>query len=101
MAAKPETKLQKEFQDRLKARGAYVAKIHGGIYSQGIPDLLACYRGFFIAFEVKTPENKKGATKLQQYNLKAIRRAGGYAYVARAASAVDKVCDAIDRRLDG
>lgn len=100
MPQQPETRLQKKMQVRLKARGAYVFKVHGGIYSEGIPDLIGCYRGFFFALEVKTPQNKKGATKLQQANLRLARKAGGYAYVVRTVEACDKLCDAIDRRLD-
>jgi hypothetical protein len=101
MPAKPESKLQKKIQDRLEARGAYVAKIHGGIYSSGVPDLLACYRGHFLGLEVKTPDNKSGATKLQKGQLRAIKRARGYGYVVRSVEAVDKICDAVDRKLDG
>ena len=96
MAPKPETRLQKKMQARLKARGAYVAKIHGNIYSEGIPDLLVCYKGRFIALEVKTPENKKGATPLQAGNIRAIRKARGLAYVVRTVEAVDKILDYVD-----
>jgi len=101
MAEKPESRLQKKMQKRFRLRGAAVIKVHGGLYSSGIPDLLACYRGIFVACEVKTPQNKKGATKLQRGVLKSIRRAGGYAYVIREEESVDRILDAIDRRIDG
>lgn len=100
MAKKPETKLQSAIQERVRARGGWAGKIHGGIYSSGIPDLLICFLGRFIALEVKTPENKKGATKLQEAQLRQIRRAGGFAYVVRSVRDVDRILDHVER-LDG
>lgn len=96
MADKPETKLQKKIQERVIQRGGYVAKIHGNIYSRGIPDLLVCYRSYFIGLEVKTPENKDGATKLQAANLRQVRRAGGLGFVVRSVGAVDRILDHVD-----
>lgn len=101
MAQKPETRLHNAIRDRLQSRGAWVTKIHGGIYSSGVPDLLACYRGFFLGLEVKLPTNRSQATKLQKAQLRGIRRADGYGYVIRSVEAADKICDAIDRRIDG
>jgi hypothetical protein len=97
MATKPETRLQKKIQDLVRARGGWAGKIHGGIYSSGIPDLLICYLGVFIALEVKTPENKKGATKLQAAQLRQIRRAGGLAYVVRSVRDVERILGHVER----
>ena len=34
-------------------------KEHGGMYgTAGIPDIICCYRGKFVAFEVKTEKGK-------------------------------------------
>ena len=101
MPQKPETRLHNKIKARLEARGAWVTKIHGGIYSSGVPDLLACYRGLFLGLEVKLPTNKSKATKLQEAQLRAIRRAEGLGFVIRSVEAADKVCDLVDRRLDG
>jgi Holliday junction resolvase len=98
MPSKPETRLQKKIADRLRDRGAWVGKIHGNIYSAGIPDLLGCYRGRFFALEVKTPENKKGATELQEAQLRRIREAGGLGYVIRSVDAADSLIDKIDKQ---
>lgn len=100
MPKKPETRLHDKIKARLEERGAWVTKIHGGIYSSGVPDLLACYRGFFLGLEVKLPTNKSKATKLQEAQLRAIRRAEGYGHVIRSVEHADIICDAIDRRLD-
>lgn len=50
----------------------------------GISDLVGVYNGRFIAIEVKTMENKKGATKLQLWFIKRINSCGGCGYVARS-----------------
>lgn len=53
-------------------------KEHGGMYgTAGIPDIICCYRGRFIAFEVKQPGRK--LTRLQETTLYKIETAGGFA----------------------
>jgi hypothetical protein len=60
----------------------YWFKEHGGLYgSGGTPDLIVCYKGRFIALEVKTETGK--ATVLQEAALRKIRAAGGVAEVVR------------------
>jgi hypothetical protein len=65
-------------------------KEHGGVYSQsGIPDLIVCLKGRFIAFEVKTEKGKVSA--LQEITLRRIRKAGGIAEVVRSVEDVKAV----------
>ena len=45
----------------------------------GIPDIIVCYRGQFIAIEVKAGKNK--ATALQLRELQLIKEAGGFSAV--------------------
>lgn len=45
----------------------------------GVPDLLACVNGVFVAIEVKAQNGK--ASELQLYNIEQIRKAGGVAIV--------------------
>lgn len=55
-------------------------KEHGGQYGMaGIPDIICCYQGQFLALEVKQPGNK--ATKLQLETIHRIIEAKGQAYV--------------------
>lgn len=65
----------------LKAQpGCFVWKEHGGQYgTAGIPDIICCKDGQFLAFEVKRSGNKP--TKLQDETIKAIKAAGGQAFV--------------------
>lgn len=76
-----EPELVRKMKKALIAEGAYAAKIHGGRYSVGVPDLLVCYKARFFAFEVKLPGKEKNLTALQEKNLNAIIDAGGYAFV--------------------
>lgn len=61
----------------------YFFKEHGGLYgTAGVPDIICCYKGRFIALEVKAPDGK--ATALQDATIKRIRKAGGVAEVVRS-----------------
>ena len=58
-------------------------KEHGGVYgTSGIPDIICCYRGRFVAFEVKTETGR--ATELQKAVLRRIGAAGGTAIIVRS-----------------
>lgn len=59
--------------------GAVVWKVSDRFHSSR-PDLVACYKGYFIAIETKICPNK--STKLQQYTLEKLAGAHGLVYVA-------------------
>lgn len=80
MAMTPEAKVKKKVADILKALGAYYFyPVTAGFGASGVPDIVCCYNGKFIAFECKAGANKP--TALQQKNINAILIAGGYATV--------------------
>jgi Holliday junction resolvase len=60
--------------------------VHGSLYAVGIPDILGCLNGRFIAIEVKRP--KATPRKIQKVTLRKIERAGG---VTGYASTVQEV----------
>ncbi len=65
-------------------------KEHGGMYgTAGIPDIICCYRGKFVAFEVKTGKGK--TTALQESVINKIQKCGGKAAVVRSAEDVKAV----------
>lgn len=81
MAAEATT--QKRIIDALRKEGAWVAKQHqSGRGTKGVPDLLVCHHGKFIALEVKTQTGKP--TALQMHQLALIHQAGGAATVVRS-----------------
>lgn len=70
-----------------KTPNCFCWKEHGGMYgTAGIPDVIACVDGRFVAFEVKTETGK--LSRLQEVTLGRIRNAGGKAYVVRSAAEV-------------
>lgn len=72
--------MTKKILAKLRDLGAWAVKYHGGPYAtNGVPDILGCYRGVFFALEVKAGENK--ATQLQEAMIKQIHAAGGLAAV--------------------
>lgn len=84
----------------LNSRGGFWFKVHGGPFQlAGIPDIIGCYRGRFIAFEVKRPG--KNPTQLQAYMLGRITRAGGVALVIRSVTDAQRVLTEIDLLLGG
>lgn len=76
---------EKNFENKikkyLKDNGAWFLKYWAGAaYTKsGIPDILACVNGYFVAIEVKAPNGK--ASELQLYNLREIEKAGGFAFL--------------------
>lgn len=74
----------KQIRDYLKTlEGCFSFKMHGGQFgAAGIPDLIICYKGRFIALEVKTEKGR--TTVLQEATLRRIRAAGGIAEVVRS-----------------
>lgn len=73
---------EKNFENKIKAylknRNAYFIKYWAGakFTKSGVPDILICDKGSFIAIEVKAQNGKPSL--LQLVNLEKIREAGGY-----------------------
>ena len=72
--------------------GCFCWKEHGGMYgTAGIPDIIACVNGRFLAFEVKTPSGK--ATKLQGATISKILNAGGVAAIVHSVDEVKAILE--------
>ncbi len=73
---------------------AFCWKEHGGMYgTAGIPDIVGCINGRFVAFEVKVSGGK--TTKLQNYTIGEIQRAGGVAGVVHSVEEVKTIINGI------
>ena len=55
----------------LNEKGAWVVKTHGSPHLAGLPDILCCYQGRFVAIEVKKPDTRYTVTPRQQAFLNA------------------------------
>lgn len=93
--------LTAKVKKRLRERGAWALKVHGGPHQRaGVPDFLICYRGFFIAVELKSPEEPRPEpSPLQRIELAAIERAGGLASLCVTVECVDRLLDRVDASL--
>lgn len=82
MASTPESKVKKACVEIITRHGGwYVFPVMGGYGRSGIPDIIVCYRGRFLAIECKAGYNK--TTALQEREILAIHKAGGSAMVVR------------------
>lgn len=81
-----ESAIIKKIRRKLKedyGRDLYIFKTHGGADQiRGLPDLIGCYHGYYVAMEVKVPG--KDATPLQALTIKQIKAAGGFATVVHS-----------------
>lgn len=76
MAATPEKKVKDAVRKMLAEFGIYhFMPPANGFGRAGIPDIICCYNGRFIAIECKAGKGK--TTALQDKELAAIRTAGG------------------------
>ena len=65
-------------------------KQHGGQFgTAGIPDIICCLNGRFVAFEVKTESGK--LTKLQEAAIQKIQRAKGEAFKVTSLTEVKEI----------
>ena len=71
-----EKNFENKIKNYLKNNGCWYVKYFANrMTKSGIPDLLTCINGTFVAIEVKGPHGKP--SELQLYNRDEIRKAGG------------------------
>ena len=82
MAATPERKVKQACIDIIEKHKAWhFFPAQNGYGRAGIPDIIICHRGKFLAVECKAGFNK--TTALQEREIAAIQKAGGSAMVVR------------------
>ena len=83
MAHKEESKLATKIKKAIIARyGGKWHNEHGSLYTEvGMPDLIGCVQGKYVAMEFKTPQNVNGATEAQKKQIQLINENGGFARV--------------------
>jgi Holliday junction resolvase len=92
--AQPEARLSRSIMAALRQRGAFVFKVWGSEHMMaGLPDIIGCYRGQFIAVETKMPGNT--TSRRQDFVIDKIRRAGGRVVVAYSVREALEVLDGV------
>lgn len=82
MKTKSEAGVKKELKKYLESIGAwYFMPVSNGMGRHGLPDVIICHKGNFIAIECKAPgrreEENRGASALQTKEMKKICEAEG------------------------
>jgi len=76
----PEGRVKDKITKLLKSYNVYYFfPVTGGYGMSGIPDIVCCHNGRFVAIECKAGKNK--TTALQDRQLELIRQSGGIALV--------------------
>ena len=75
---------EKQFENKIKKfldeQGCYYIKHFANAFTKvGVPDILACVNGYFVAIEVKAPNGRP--SELQLHNIKKINELGGFGVV--------------------
>lgn len=98
-----ESKVQSDIIKHLKDKGWFVQKFkpvnlvssNGDMRlvptDRGVPDILCCWSGKFIAFEVKAPRLNAQVSSFQQRAIARIRECGGYAYVIHSIEQIEAI----------
>jgi hypothetical protein len=82
MASTPEGKVKEACKKYLKSIGAwFFMPVSNGMGQVGIPDIICCYKGIFIAVETKAPGKRNQTTANQNRVIGAIKEADGWAIV--------------------
>ena len=74
-------------------------KVAGGAAQmRGVPDIVGCWRGRFVGFEVKRPTVGR-VSDLQRHRIDQVRAAGGVAEVVYGLEDVRRVLDEVDSAI--
>lgn len=88
-----EAPITRKILNRLRKDGGFWVKFHGNPLSRrGHPDITGCYKGRYVAMEVKRPGGL--LTTLQAATLREIQRAGG---IAGVVTSVEEALDLLAR----
>jgi VRR-NUC domain len=80
--ATPEGKVKEAVKRELKKRGIwFYMPVQNGMGVVGIPDLICCWEGKFLAIETKAPGKRTNTTPNQERVLNEIRTHGGHSIV--------------------
>ena len=92
MARTPEAAVKAAVKKYLAERGIWwTMPVTGGYGASGVPDILACADGRFVAIETKAPGRIKNTTAMQKLQIEAIIAAGGVALVIDDVSQLEGV----------
>jgi Holliday junction resolvase len=90
-----EQDIQRKILKYLESKHIYAVKVISASKA-GVPDILCCFNGRFIAIEVKTPNTKHNTSELQKHNISKIIGSGGKALVAWELKQVEELIEGLE-----
>ena len=91
---KLENKIQKEVIDYLKKNRIYHFRFQAQVNLNGIPDIIALYKGYMLGIELKKEDGKP--TDLQLKKIQSINENGGIGVIIKSVSQLDSLIKYID-----
>ena len=92
MASTPEGKVKAAVKKLLDTRGIWhFSPVSNGMGRHGIPDIICCWDGRFLAIECKAPGKRGNTSVLQDREIAAIQAVNGLAVVIDDVSQLDEV----------
>jgi Holliday junction resolvase len=96
MSSGPEKNVEDAIKAYLVRKGAFTIKVFANeMQGKGLPDLIVCYKGRYLAFEVKAPNGR--VAKIQKATLRRIAKAGGIIASPRSLDEVRTIIEQIDQ----
>ena len=94
-----ESQLQRDIRQYIREQGGYAIKYHSSQYTEkGIPDILACYKGYFIAIETNRKGHKGEQTEYQKIHERNIYKAGGIYLLCDRIEEVKELLSRFDKK---
>ena len=85
-----ESQFQSKVKKFLESNGFYVVNVHGGAWGgKGTADLICCFRGRFVAFELKVGENQ--LSEAQKIRKQEVELSGGRVFCPRTFPEVEEI----------
>lgn len=95
----PEGELKMRIRRLLEERGAFWSNVSGGAYSKpGDPDIVACFKGFYLAIEAKANSGRQ--SEIQKIRQSEVEAAEGRYVLARSEEDVSRILDSIQEHHD-
>lgn len=91
MGTTPEGKVKNAVKKLLKNEGIwFYMPMQNGMGVVGIPDIICCWEGMFLAIETKAPGKRNNLSANQQMQIDLIKKANGYAIVVDDVAQVEE-----------
>lgn len=101
--AQRESRKSRQIMTEIRKRGWFCFKVHGSEFMMaGLPDVIVCAEGYFIALETKHEETRTHTKARQERVMFQITEAGGHAQVATSVGeAIEAIEEALSARRAG